>query len=90
LSNALERVAAGAQVKKVWLGKGHSSPARANLAKLNDLFRVWIRQRPQQHTIDDAEDGSRRSDSKCERQNRNGRKARTFQKTANANANVFQ
>jgi hypothetical protein len=57
LSDGLERVTPGSQVKKVWLGKGHSPAALANLAKLYDLFGVWIRQRPQQHSIDDAEDG---------------------------------
>jgi hypothetical protein len=57
LSDALERVTPGPQVKKVWLGKSHSPTARANLTKLNDLFGVWVGQRPQQHAVDYAKDG---------------------------------
>ena len=60
-----------------------------DFAKLNNLFRVWIRQRPQQHCINDTEDRCRRADTQRERDDGNRSEARPLPQTAKSVANVF-
>ena len=51
---------------------------------------VRIRQRPQQHRIDNAEDGSVRSDPEGKREDRDDRDARIFQKQSKRVTNIVQ
>jgi hypothetical protein len=54
------------------------------------LARVAVRQRPQQHRIDDAEDCGRRADAEGERHERGERERRALAQRANAEGEVFQ
>jgi hypothetical protein len=88
LSYSGEDVIAGTQVEKIRLSKGHSPAVIVNLTKLDQLFSVWIRQRSQQHTINDAEDGGGRPDAESKCQNRDEREARPFEKTPQSDTNL--
>jgi hypothetical protein len=82
-------MAASMNIKKVWLSNCDSDAARVDLPKLHQLFGVWIWQRPQQHTINDAEDRSGGANTQGKRKNRNEREGGPFAETTNTNANVF-
>jgi hypothetical protein len=59
------------------------------MKKLHQLLSVWIRQRSQQHTINDAKDGSGRPNAESKCQNCDEREAGSFEKIPKTDTNVF-
>ena len=58
------------------------------LAEAEDALRVGVWERPQEHAVDDAEDGARRADAQRERQDRDGREGRTLPELPEAEDHV--
>ncbi len=71
--------AARALLPVLEVGLRHRAVAAAGVVDLqqpHDPIRIWIRQRPQQHAVDDAEDGGRGADAERQRHDRDDRKSR--------------
>ncbi len=80
-----------APIGKVWIGGTATDLAAARVALPNhhQLFGIIKRQRPQQHGVDDAEDGSVCADSQREGHNRDHAHARGLEHHANPVTDVL-
>jgi len=70
IGQAVEPAGASVDVEKVRLGQSHRGAARADLAELDDAVGIRVRQRAQEHAVDDAE--HRRAGADAERQREDG------------------
>jgi hypothetical protein len=68
-------VALGAEVVEIWIRDSGPGPPGVDLEDRHDPAGLGIRQRPQQHAVDDRKDRGRRADPEREREQPGGRKA---------------
>ena len=85
-----ERVVVVLQFQKVSGCEGRSRLIRGRVPDLDEIVGARVRQRPQEHAIDDAEDGGVRSDAKRQRHQDDGSQARCLEEGAQCIPDVVE
>ncbi len=79
-----------AQIQKIGIRHGHLVPLTVFFPDLHKLFRMIVRQRPQQHAIHNAEDGGGGADAKRKSEDRNQAETGVPEQHANAIAQILK
>ena len=88
--HALEGFRLALPVEEVQIRNRHLLELRRLLVNAHQLFRLWIRQRLDQHRIDDAKDGRVRANAERQGQQRDDRNHSPFEQHPHRVAQVFR